>query len=189
VLSKPNGAIADTIRFGDFTIVTDAKLFKRTPGMDTVFSYWCDKGGFDRTIARKDINPADIRHYINHLVIADFSHDTESQISSPDSSDTAIYDFAIQVRLMGTYVVEFYGENTGNDIDGLVNRHAINRIYCCANEMLRMNAPLLSIAQAYDQERVHMDALSLYMPLYGPNSTHPSGIEKVLVYVEMTEAG
>jgi hypothetical protein len=157
--------------------------------MDTVFSYWCDKGGLDHSIARKDINPADIRHHINHLVIADFKHGETSQIAAPEGGDAATYGFAIQVRLMGTYVVEFYGENTGNDIDGLVNRHAINRIYCCANEMLKLNAPLLSIAQAYDPERDHMDALSLYMPLYGPNSTHPSGIEKVLVYVEMTEAG
>ncbi|WP_262693174.1 PAS domain-containing protein [Kordiimonas aquimaris] len=168
MLNGKNQVTAQQISFGDFQLLTGEAIDGRNKMVDFFMSMWREKGGPTHKIMRQDINPVEMKRYLEHLVILDVEH--------------ADNDWALRVRLIGGYVANFYGELAGKDVREMKNTQAISRIYQACARVLETKSAVLTTSPAFAPERLHLEAIALYMPLFDAKAK----VEKVLICVNIT---
>jgi hypothetical protein len=170
------------IRFGDFQVFSEGANFNAYTNKNILYQYWKEKGGLEQIVSRKDINPADLKPVLRHIVIMDV-FPGQSVFTPEELLASARHTFNLNVRLIGTFVADFYGEITGKDVYQMQHAPAANRIYHMASLVRESRAPQFSMANGYTDGKEHLKAYGLYLPLYEPN--HDSEIVKILVYVDV----
>lgn len=168
MLIDEDQVMAQQISFGDFQLLTGETIDGRNKMVDFFMCLWREKGGLDHTITRQDIHPAEMKRYLEHLVILD----VEQQSS----------DWSLRVRLIGGYVANFYGELTGKDVRDMKNTQAVARIYQACARVLETKSAVLTTSPAFAPERLHLEAIALYMPLFDADTN----VEKILICVNIT---
>lgn len=155
---------ANHTKYGDFIVFKDDNIVGQSEATDYFYDFWLslDQPG------RKDIKPAEIKKYLEHIVMMDVQKSGR--------------EFALHVRLIGTFVANFYGEISGQDIRAMPNKQAADRIYRISKLILEHRAPLLSVTPALSADKQHLEALALYMPLFDAAGE----IEKIMVCVDVT---
>jgi hypothetical protein len=155
---------ASDIQYGDFKIYRGEEIAGRNKAADFFHKFWL---ALDHP-TRADVRPAEIKEYLDHVVLMDVL---------PDEAG-----FALVTRLIGTYVANYYGEIAGKDIRDMGNLNAAARIYKISSLLLEEKAPILTITPAFDSQRQFLEAIALYMPLFNPESDK---IEKIMVCVDI----
>lgn len=167
MLSKNNHITAQRLVLGEFQLLTGDAIVGQGAMVDFFMDMWHEKGGPDRKIMRRDINPAKMKRYLEHLVIM--------EVMNRDS------DWSLIVRLTGGYVTNFYGELRGKDVRDMKNTQAVARIYQACARVLDLKEPVLTISPAFAPERLYLEAVALYMPLFDETGE----IDKVLTCVNV----
>lgn len=157
----------DTV-FGDFEIVGYADADGRSEMTDFFLDLWRDKGGDQKSIKRADFSPIELKKYLEHVVLMDVIRDRGS--------------WSLTVRLIGGHVANYYGEITGKDVREMNNSKAIERIYYVSRRVIERKEPAMTVSPAFSPERLFMEALALYMPLFDEQNT----VEKIMVAVHVS---
>lgn len=168
LLQKVQQPTPGEIKFGDFQLIDGSAIDGRYEIVDFFMSIWRNNGGMTQSIRRKDIKPSEMKRHLDRLVILDVVHVGSS--------------WHLMVRLIGGYVANFYGEITGKDVREMENTQAIARIYQACARVLELKTPILTVSPAFAPERLFLEAIALYMPLFDEKGN----VEKVLVYVNLT---
>jgi hypothetical protein len=173
------------ITFGDFEILSSGPDLQAYLDQNLLYQYWRDKGGPEQKIARADINPADLKTILRHMVIMDITPG-QSPFSPEKIIPSAQHDFTVKVRLIGTFVADFYGEITGKDVYQMQHELAANRIYHMSSMVRSTGTPHLSIIKGYTDGKEHLKSYALYLPLFEkPPDSNSRAISKILVYVDI----
>lgn len=137
--------------------------------VDFFYSLWLEKGGPERTIRRADINPIEIKKYIEHVVIMD--------VVRGETAD----DWRLNVRLMGSHATYFFGNITGKDVRELENSGTMHRIYHLSKRLLEIKEPIMISAPGYSPDRPYKSAVGLYLPLFDEEKK----VAKILIAVDV----
>ena len=167
MLNNENQITAQQISFGDFQLLTGDAIDGRNKMVDFFMSMWREKGGPNHTIQRRDIKPIEMKRYLEHLVILDVQNHGS--------------DWSLLVRLIGGYVANFYGEMTGKDVRDMKNTEASARIYQACARVLETKDAVLTTSPAFAPERLHLEAIALYMPLFDASAN----VDKILICVNV----
>ncbi|UTW56131.1 hypothetical protein [Kordiimonas sp. SCSIO 12610] len=176
--------------FGDFEILSEGPAFDKYTRENILYTYWQDHGGPEQTITRADINPAKLTSVLKHMVIMDITAGCSPYAPAIPTADSQ-HDFTATVKLIGTFVVDFYGEITDKDIYQMEHTSAANRIYHMTALALDTKTPQLSVASGYTDQKEHLKSYALYLPLFdgkksaGPEALPNNPITKMLVYVDV----
>jgi len=157
--------------FGEFELIEYEAIDRRYPIMSFFIDLWREKGGEDKTITRADINPLEMKKYLEHIVLMDVHNEDEG--------------IQLTVRLIGGHVADYYGEITGKDIREMGNAQAIERIYYAARHIIETDVPMLTISPAYSADKSFMEAVALYVPLFD----NEGRVAKILVAVSVSALG
>lgn len=173
------------IIFGDFDIVSEGSKFTDYTQNNLLYQYWTRKGGLEKRISRDHINPGELKPVLKHIVMMDIIPG-RSPFMPPETPASAYHDFALQVRLIGTFVSDFYGEITGKDIYQMHHPTAMNRIYHMSALAKNSQKPQLSVANGYTHGKDHLRAYGLYLPLFDHDQlTQELIVNKMLVFVDV----
>lgn len=154
---------ATQTKYGDYTVYSGTDILGQSTTADYFYNFWTSL----EHPSRKDINPNEMTPYLERLVMMDVLPKGE--------------DFALHVRLIGTFVANFYGEISGNDIRAMPNKQAAARIYSVSKMIVEQKEPLLTITPGFSDDRKYLEALALYMPLFDDKGT----VEKIMVCVDI----
>lgn len=168
MLSPDKKTILKDATFGEFQLIEYDAIDRRLPIMNFFLDLWREKGGEDKAITRADINPLEMKKYLEHIVLMDVVQDEQ--------------DWHLIVRLIGGHVSNFYGEITGKDVREMGNTQAIERIYYAARHIIDTDVPMLTISPAYSADRSFMEAVALYLPLFD----NDENVVKILVAVNVS---
>ena len=160
----------DTV-FGDFDVIDYGDTGQRSPMMDFFLDFWRRNGGADKSVSRADISPAEMKQYLEHIVLLDVGRDRDT--------------WNLNVRLIGSHVSAFYGEITGKDVREMKNSKAVERIYFICGKVLERNEPVMTLTPAFAPDKLYMEALALYMPLFNKDGE----INKIMVAVQVSSPG
>jgi len=163
-------SLIQSAEYSGFEIFEGEDAKGRNPVADLYYDYWLDKCRGDRLPGRQDIRPEELRGYLPHSVLMDLREEA-----------SAYQDFRLIVRLIGTHVVEAYGELTGLDIADMDNAAAAERIYRMSALARDQRLPVLSRVLGFAPGREHMEAYALYMPL----SDSGEAVERIFVAVDV----
>jgi len=163
VLGHSKIGTANHTKYGDFIVFKEDNIIGKSEATDYFYTFWMSL----EHPSRKDIKPAEIKKYLEHIVMLDVQKSDQ--------------EFALHVRLIGTFVADFYGEISDQDVRAMPNKQAADRIYRISKMILDHKAPLLSITPALSEDKRHLEALALYMPLFDD----AGAIEKIMVCVDV----
>ena len=173
------------IIFGDFDIMSAGPRFTSYTQNNLLYQYWSQKGGQQKRISRDHINPSELKPALKHIVMMDILPGKSPYIPK-EIPLSAQHDFALQVRLIGTFVSDFYGEITGKDIYQMPHPTATNRIYHMSALAKESQQPQLSVASGYTPGKDHLKAYGLYLPLFNHDQqTQDLIVDKILVFVDV----
>lgn len=152
---------------GIYKLYLGKKIRGRNKATDFFHQFWCDlsEGGYKPT--RADIRPSNLKQFLNRVVLMDVVPTNQ--------------DFGLKVKLIGTHVTAFYGELSGMDIHDMENKEAAKRIYKSCATMLKQSEPVLSVISGISEDKVHLEAYALYMPLYNDAGK----IDKIMASVDI----
>lgn len=171
MLRNGNQTTAKDAIFGDFSVVDYPDIDTHIAMVTFFLDLWRKKGGEAKTISRADIRPAEMKKYLEHIVLLD--------VIRRDTS------WSLLVRLIGGHVADFYGEITGKDVRDMINTKAIERIYHVCGRILERAEPILTVSPAFSPDHTYMEAIALYMPLFDKNAA----IDKIMVAVHVSTPG
>lgn len=163
MLGQSRIGTAKHTQYGDFVVFDGENIVGHNEAADYFYKFWTSL----EKPSRKDIKPAEIKQYLEHIVMMDVR---------PEDGG-----FALHVRLIGTFVANFYGEISGQDIRAMPNKKAADRIYRICKLVLDHKAPLLTLTPALSEDKQHLEALALYLPLFD----EAGEIEKIMVCVDV----
>jgi len=168
VLSSRKKTILKDATFGEFALIEYEAIDRRYPIMNFFLDLWREKGGEDKTITRADINPLEMKKYLEHIVLMDVIRDGDNML--------------LNVRLIGGHVADYYGPMTGKDVREMGNAQAVERIYYAAHHIIDTDVPMLTISPAYSTDKSFMEAVALYVPLFDKEGS----VVKILVAVNVS---
>lgn len=157
----------DTI-FGDFEVIDYGEIGNRYDMSDFFLDLWRRKGGEEKKISRADVSPVEMKKYLEHVVLMDVVHETGG--------------WRLVVRLIGGHVANFYGEITGKDIREMENSKAIERIYYVSGQVMEHGLPLMTVSPAFSPDRLYMEAIAIYLPLFDGDGK----VNKIMVAVHVS---
>lgn len=165
IWSEP--ADAKGAQFGDYTLLTGEDIRGRNRVTDYFHSFWCDLCTDGHQPTRADVRPANMKQYLNRLVLMDVEPRDE--------------EFGLLVRLIGTHVAAFYGEIAGKHIDDMDNPDAIKRIYRSCEKTIKSAEPVLSVTAGIAKNKNHLEGFALYLPLFDESGS----VHKIMVAVDI----
>ena len=154
---------ANNTQYGEFTVFSGAEILGKSGVADYFYTFW---KALERP-GRKDIKPGELSRYLDRLVILDVLRHEDG--------------FGLNVRLIGTFVANYYGEISGQDIHAMGNKQASARIYSLCAMVLERSEPLMTVTPAFAEDKQYLEAFALYMPLFDDAGS----IDKILVSVDI----
>lgn len=152
LLNNKNYPNLSETTFGTFQILESDSISGKHPNIDFFLNLWTEKGGPSQKIRRSDINPVEMKEYLEHIILMDIE----------GSKD----DRRLIIRLIGSHVAEFYGEVTGLDVRALKNQQAVSRVYHVSAQVQDTKKPVMTISPTHAPGDLYMETLALYLPLF-----------------------
>lgn len=168
MLGRGDKLLPDDTVFGDFELVNYDAAAGRAEMTDFFIDLWRQKGGEAKTIKRADLSPVEMKKYLEHVVLMDVVRTKGN--------------WSLIVRLIGGHVSSFYGEITGKDIREMSNSKAIERIYYASQRVVERKEPAMTVAPAFSPEKLYMEAVALYLPLFDDQEE----VVKIMVVVHVS---
>jgi len=153
--------------FGDYSIVSGKFVRGNNEIVDFAYDYWLSKHEGSHLPRRSDIKPNELVKHLEHLVILDVE-------GEPDAP-------SYKVRLIGSHVVNFYGEYTGKDVQEIDTTNAADRISIMCGLVLKEKQAQLSITPTKTPDGDQLRIYALYLPLYDAQDE----IHKILVAIDV----
>lgn len=153
----------ENTKFGEYSTFAGEDILGRNETVDFFYKFW---SALERP-TRKDIRPQDLKAYLDHVVLMDVTKSREP--------------FALEVRLIGTFVAHYYGEISGKDIYDMPNQKAAQRIYHTCNLAINQQIPMLTVTPGFDEGKQYLEAYGLYMPLFN----EVGEVEKIMVCADI----
>lgn len=123
------------------------------PEVARILGYFDTRTGGKRFPCRADIEPGKLKDVLPDVCIM-----------TPDFDPAGVLD-DITVRLMGTNVVNFYGELTGKSIFTHPSPEIADRIFKSAVFCLERRKPVVVQAFTLSEEKNHLKVSVIYVPL------------------------
>lgn len=169
LFEETENLVTKDTQFTDFVFFYGKDISGNTPSIDFFHEYWLSlkEQPHRHSPTRSDIHPKHFTPYLSRVVLLDVKH---SKLLT-----------SYKVRVIGTNVAAYYGEITGQDVRALPSEAASNRIYDVCNKILKDQEPILTRTGGISENKKHLIAWALYMPLFGESGD----VEKILVYVDV----
>lgn len=168
MLGRGDKLLPDDTVFGDFQIVNYDDTAGRTAMTDFFLNLWRDKGGETKTVRRAHISPLEMKKYLEHVVLMDVHREKGN--------------WSLIVRLIGGHVSSYYGEITGKDVREMSNSKAVERIYYASRRAVERKEPVMTVSPAFSPEKLYMEAVALYLPLFNDQEE----VVKIMVVVHVS---
>lgn len=139
------------------------KDFIILPEFQTLLNYWTLKKGDRIFPSRKDINPSDLVSILPNIFIFTLV-----------MKDGILVD--VTATLLGTAVVDLYGESTGDSVKNAQDVEVGERVLSMCQEALERREPVANQVNVLTPDRPHISVSSLYCPL----STNGTDIDKII---------
>lgn len=133
------------------------------PKFQTLLNYWSLKKGEKALPSRKDMSPRDLISVLPHIFIFDLV------------VKDGILEDAL-VSLMGTALVDLYGETTGESVNKKLDFDVGERIYHMCQEAINRGEPVANQVNVMTEDRPHISVSTLYCPL----SSNGTDIDKII---------
>lgn len=125
----------------------------QVPAFDRALSYFEEKTGGQRLPRRADIKPTELKGLLPNVCL----------MSPRFGSDGAVSDSIID--LMGTNVVDFYGELTGKSIFNHPSPIVTGRILVSMQAAYERKRPIVASAYKLSEEKNYLRVSVLYIPM------------------------
>ncbi len=152
-------------------VVEEDGIPSLAPPLRWLMEYFEEKTGGMRMARRSDIDPVQLTHFLRRICIFEPIFSADGELDD------------IMVRLMGTETAGFYGEMTGDSVKNHRSREVVARIFESVGMLLESGRPVTGFARELSGEKNHLRIQSLFVPL----STDGETIDKIFVYVEVSE--
>lgn len=131
----------------------EASRIRRVDTFARVLDYLDEKTGGKRLPRRNDISPSELTDLLPNISILDLTV----------AKDGTVDD--IVIRLMGTKIAHFYGEQTGQSFRDFPYREAANRVWEASQSIVDDPRPLALTVHGLAGGREHIMLEMLYHPL------------------------
>ncbi|WP_286829010.1 MULTISPECIES: PAS domain-containing protein [Kordiimonas] len=142
------------------------------PEVERVLAYFEERTGGKRLACRADIEPGQLRDILPDVCIM-----------TPEFDPAGVLE-DVKVRLMGTNVVNFYGEMTGKSIFIHPSSEVADRIFKSAAFCLERRKPVLVQAYTLSEEKNYLRVSVMYVPL----SENNRDIDRLFLHVAVRRA-
>lgn len=122
-----------------------------------ILKYFDDKTHGDRFACRQDIVPKDFIPHLCNVGLFDLTYDEDGNLED------------ILIRLMGTNVVEIFGEHTGENYTKLDDITAVDGILAVTKEILEQEQTMQVIALNSSYKASRTKISGVYIPLSEDN--------------------
>ena len=119
--------------------------------------YFDAKTHGDRLASRQDIIPKDLIQHLCNVGLFDLTYDEDGNLED------------IIIRLMGTNVVEIFGEHTGENYTKLDDTTAVDGILSVTKKVLEQEQPMQVIAINTSDNLLRTKITGVYIPLSEDN--------------------
>lgn len=177
----------DDIQFSDdfekTTLLYGDEIKNHTNIIDAAYAYWTglasEIGAQRGTLPmRSDLDLRSMIPFLSHIILYDVVESAEDELDAHSPAHNKVDDlFALEamprlrVRLAGTAVTEVFGEITGQDVMEMENKTVARRVGRISGNVIRSRRPCLSITPGFDEQRQHLQAHALFLPLAGSEDT------------------
>lgn len=144
--------------------------FINVPEFQTLLNYWASKRGDRLFPSRKDINPTDLKEILPNLFIFELIMQ-EGQLVD------------VKVALLGTAVVDLYGESTGDSVKSAQDKEVGPRVLSMCQKCIDAKGPMANQVNVLTPNRPHISVSSLYCPL----SSNGTDIDKIIGQVTILQ--
>jgi len=172
MFASSDNTLEDLFKAAEFSradIFEGSDIKGRNPVMDVYYEYWQRKCRNNQLPRRKDIHPEELREYLPYAALIDI-------LDEPGQDQ----DFRLIIRLLGTHIVQAFGELTGRDVAELPNPATAKRVYHMSALAMRERLPVMSHVRDYSAEHERMEVLAQYLPLSETGET----VDKILAAAE-----
>lgn len=152
-----------------FTVVDAEEVRGKDETVDRILSYVEGKTGPDRFAKRSDIQPADMKD-----LLPDICFFVPVRGEAGELED-------VHIPLMGTNVVRFYGELTGQGVLAHPNAEVSDRIMATVIQILKDRRPALAESKVLSSKKQHLAVRALYVPM----SEDGQNIDRLFVYLRV----
>jgi len=152
-----------------FTVVDAAKVRGKDEAVDRILHYVEDKTGSDRFAKRSDIQPGEMKDLLPDICFF-----------VPVFGETGELE-DVHIPLMGTNVVRFYGELTGQGVRAHPSAEVSDRIMATVTQILKDRRPTLAESKVLSSNKQHLAVRALYIPM----SEDGQKIDRLLVYLRV----
>ncbi len=159
----------------DIKLVADIDRASLCADQRHLLAYFESKTGGTRLASRADLNPSDITRMLPMIALHELVYDDKGRLG----------DF--RVRLLGTRMVFYYGERTGETYFSLRKTPELipsaDRIFQSLATVAKEKQPALCSSSFQDGRKKWLNAVSMYIPL----STEGENVNMAISYADITE--
>jgi len=152
-----------------FTVVDARQVRAKDKNIDQILSYVEEKTGGKRFAKRSDIQPSELKDLLPDICFF-----------IPRYGNDGVLD-DVDITLMGTNVVSFYGELTGQNVKSHPSPVIAERILACVSKTINNRRPTFAEAASLSPDQNYLAVKALYVPL----SEDGQLIDRLLVYVRV----
>lgn len=136
-----------------------------------VLYFWA-KSKNKKRISRNDFNPSENKSLLHNISILEpiYKNDQLAEIF---------------VRLIGTGVVEFYGENTGKLVSSHANPVIRGRIETLFRKAFDTKKIIVGTSSSFDDEKTYIKLAVVYIPFFD-DKDDPDRITQIMTYVDFS---
>ena len=154
----------------EFDAIFDEEFIK-IPEFQTLLKYWASKRG-DRVFpSRKDINPVDLKEILPNVFIFELIMQERKLVD-------------VKATLLGTAVVNLYGESTGDSVNNAQDKEVGPRVLSMCQKCIDAKGPMANQVNVLTPDRPHISVSSLYCPL----SSNGTDIDKIIGQVTILKS-
>jgi len=152
-----------------FTMVDAADVRGKDDIVDRVLTYVESKTKGGRFATRADIRPDEMKDLLPNMCFFVPVFDEDGELED------------VNIPLMGTNVVRFYGELTGKNVRSHPNPEVSNRIMVTVAQILKKRCPTLAESKVLSSDKTHLAVRAIYVPM----SEDGENIDRFLVLLNV----
>lgn len=144
--------------------------FIKIPEFQTLLNYWTSKRGDRLFPSRKEINPMDLKEVLPNIFVFELVMQEGHLVD-------------VKAVLLGTAVVDLYGESTGDSVNSAQDIEVGPRVLSMCQKCIEAQGPMANQVNVLTPGRPHISVSSIYCPL----SSNGTDIDKIIGQVTILQ--
>jgi len=139
---------------------------EQRPEVDGILRYFDAKTKGKRLAERSDVSPVELKDKLPNICVMVPIYDASGALSD------------VIIKLIGTTLVDFYGEMTGKSIFKHPAPEVAERIFISVERCIKERAPVAAEAFSLSKAKSYLQVTALYVPLSSDGKT----IDQLFLY-------